>query len=171
MATSMNRSMKALNSTRELADWPGLSLFARRFLAATWENVPSHMCTQRKFKSICASAQSAQSLLPHKETFYPWLSKMRPAKILISLRDCADWSESSLGAHVRRYVLWRCSFIIRRTKCGNTMNGHQCIGTNVWALKRHCNRWRLLSKIILLFSIYYKASRRMKYHPLSFQNK
>ena len=32
--------------------------------------------------------------------------KMRPVKILIRLCECAGWSESSLGAHVRRYIFW-----------------------------------------------------------------
>ena len=36
-----------------------------------------------------------------------WLSKMRPVKILIRLPEYAGWSESSLGAHVRKYVCWR----------------------------------------------------------------
>ena len=54
--------------------------------AATWENVPSNMCAQRRLKSACASAQSDQSLrCPHEETLYPWLSKLRPLKILIRL--------------------------------------------------------------------------------------
>ena len=33
--------------------------------------------------------------------------KMCPVEILIRLLVCAAWSESSLGAHVRRYVFWR----------------------------------------------------------------
>ena len=32
---------------------------------------------------------------------------MRPVKILIRLRECAGWSESSRGAHVHRYNFWR----------------------------------------------------------------
>ena len=39
-----------------------------------------------------------------EETLQPWLSKMRPMKILIRLCEFAGLSESSLGAHVRRYV-------------------------------------------------------------------
>ena len=36
---------------------------------ATWENVPSHMCNQRKLKSAYASAQSIQSRCsPHEES-------------------------------------------------------------------------------------------------------
>ena len=34
--------------------------------------------------------------------------KRRPVKDLIRLRECAGWSESSLGAHVCTYVFWRC---------------------------------------------------------------
>ena len=53
-------------------------------------NVPSDIRAQRRFKSACASVQSDQSLrCPHEETLHPWLSKMRPVKILIRLRECA----------------------------------------------------------------------------------
>ena len=62
------------------------------------------MCAQRRLKSACASAQSDQSLrCSHEETLNPCLSKMRPVKILIRLRESAGWSESSVYAHVRRY--------------------------------------------------------------------
>ena len=55
------------------------------------ENVPFDMCAQRRLKSACASAQSDQSLrYPHEETAHLWLSKMRPVKIMISLRECAN---------------------------------------------------------------------------------
>ena len=65
------------------------------------------MCAQRRLKSACASVKSAQTLhSPHEFTLHTWLSKMRPAKILISLRECAGWSESSPGAHVRRYFFY-----------------------------------------------------------------
>ena len=73
--------------------------------AVTLENVPSHMCAKGRLKSACASAQSDLSFpCPHEETLHP---KMRTVKILIRLGECAGWSESSLGAHVRRYVFWR----------------------------------------------------------------
>ena len=59
----------------------------------------------RRLKSVFASAQSDQRLrFLHKETLHPWLSKMHPGKILIRLRECAGWSESSLGALVWSYV-------------------------------------------------------------------
>ena len=62
------------------------------------------MCGQRKLRSACASAHSDQSLrCPHvKETWYPYLSKMRRMKNLIRLCKCTGLSESSLGAHFRR---------------------------------------------------------------------
>ena len=70
--------------------------------ATMWENVPSYIYVQRRLN------QSDQSLhCPHEETLLPWLSKMLAVKILIRLRECAVWSESSLGAHVRRYISWR----------------------------------------------------------------
>ena len=34
---------------------------------------------------------------------------MRPVKILFTLRECAGWSESSLGTHIRRYTFSRSS--------------------------------------------------------------
>ena len=68
-------------------------------------NVPSDMCAQRRLGSACACAQSDQSICyPHEETLHACLSKMRPVKILIRLRECAGWSESSLGADIQRYV-------------------------------------------------------------------
>ena len=39
--------------------------------------------------------------------------KMRRGKILIRLCECAGWSECSLGAHIRRYVVWRCDTLIK----------------------------------------------------------
>ena len=75
---------------------------------ATWDNVPSDMCDQRRLKSACASVYTYQSFrCPHEEILRPRLSKMRLGKILIRLCECAGWSESLLGADVRRYVFWR----------------------------------------------------------------
>ena len=55
--------------------------------ALTSENVSLGMCTQRRLKSACTSAQSDQGLLCLcEETLHPWLSKMFPEKILVSLR-------------------------------------------------------------------------------------
>ena len=76
--------------------------------SAMSESVSFDMCAQRWLKSACASAQSDKSLrCMHEETLYRLLSKMRPAKILIRLRECAGWSESSLGAYVLRYIFGR----------------------------------------------------------------
>ena len=56
------------------------------------------MCAQW-LKSDCESGQSDQRLCYlHEETLHPWLSKTGPVKILIRQRECAGWSESSLGA-------------------------------------------------------------------------
>ena len=75
--------------------------------AAIRENVLSCMYAHRRLKSACASALTDQRYrCPHEHFLRPWSSKMRPMKILIRLRECAVWSESSLGAHVRRYVFW-----------------------------------------------------------------
>ena len=74
-----------------------------------WENVHSYMCAQRRLRSACASAQSDQSLRrQHEDSLHPWLSKAHPVKILNTLRKCAGWSESSLGAHVQSYIFWHC---------------------------------------------------------------
>ena len=43
---------------------------------------------------------------------YPLLSNSGIVRILIRLRICAGWSESSLGAPIRRYVSWRCVSIM-----------------------------------------------------------
>ena len=76
---------------------------------ATWEKVPFNICAQIRLKSACASAQTDQSInCPREETLIPWLSKMRRMNILIRLRECAGWSESSLGAYAQRSVVWRC---------------------------------------------------------------
>ena len=65
------------------------------------QNVPSDMCAQRRLVSL-RIRESDQSLrCPHEE------SKMHPVKILIRLRECAGWSESSLGAQAWRNVFWR----------------------------------------------------------------
>ena len=63
------------------------------------------ICAPTKTQIILRSPESDQNLrCPFQETLHPWLSKTRPAKILIRLRECAVWSESSLGAHIRKYV-------------------------------------------------------------------
>ena len=55
------------------------------------QNAPSDMCAQRRLKLACASAQSDKSLrCLHDETLHPCLSKIRPVKILIRLRECVS---------------------------------------------------------------------------------
>ena len=78
-------------------------------LTETAENVLSDMCAQRRFRSACAFAQSDQNLhWAHFGLTRMWSFFLLKTKALISLRDCAGWFESSLGAHVRRYVFGRC---------------------------------------------------------------
>ena len=66
-----------------------------------------------KGKHTCSSIENTNQpalpsslRCPHVETLHPRLSKVRPVKILIKLRECAVWSESSLGTHVRILTLW-----------------------------------------------------------------
>ena len=69
----------------------------------------------------CANAQADLNLRwTHLSESRPsfvtlWPSKMRPVKILIRLRECADWSESSLGTPVRKYflTLWIIYYFLR----------------------------------------------------------
>ena len=46
---------------------------------------------------------------PHEHKLH-WVPEIRTVKVLIRLRECAGWSESSLGAHVQRCVFLRCGF-------------------------------------------------------------
>ena len=58
--------------------------------------------------SACVSMQSDWSLrCTHEETLHPWLSKNEPREDSDPTARLRSWSESSLGAHVRRYVFWR----------------------------------------------------------------
>ena len=74
---------------------------SNKILGETWEKVLSGMYVKR----ILRSTQSDLSLrCTLEETLHPWLSNLRPGKIPIRQRECACWSESSLSAHVSRYV-------------------------------------------------------------------
>ena len=86
--------------------------------AAMWGNVPSDMCTERRLKLDFAPAQSVQSLhCLHEETLNSWLSKKRPVKILIRLRECAGCSESSLDAHTKvRFLTLRIIIMMSNDK-------------------------------------------------------
>ena len=70
------------------------------YWVSTLDNVPSEMCTQLRFKSAWAFAEYS---LPAWRKFVSWL-----VKIQIWLHKSAGWSESLLGAHIRRYVFCRC---------------------------------------------------------------
>ena len=76
-----------------------------------WEKYTNRYVRKRTFspprQTVLNQHAHLCSLISHRclydETFRPWLSNMCPVKILIRLRECAVWSESSLGARVLRY--------------------------------------------------------------------
>ena len=69
---------------------------------------PSDRCAQWRFRSACANAQSDLNLywahfgLPRVQRFF-----MQTTKTLVQLRRFAGWFESSMGAHVWRYIFSR----------------------------------------------------------------
>ena len=71
--------------------------------ATTWgKSTLWHAVTTKTQISLLIRTVWPVFVVRTKETFHPWLSKMRPVNILIRLRGCAIWSESSLGAHIWR---------------------------------------------------------------------
>ena len=61
--------------------------------------------------SLRIRAVFSESSLSAWRDFPSLIIQIRPVKILIRLRECAGWSESSLGAYARRYV-WRCGLFL-----------------------------------------------------------
>ena len=54
--------------------------------------------------------QDQESSLSAYINFAHWLSKLRSVKILIRLRECASWSDSSFGGiYAQKYIFWRYS--------------------------------------------------------------
>ena len=78
---------------------------------AKYENVPSGMCAQRTDES--APSHSLISLPwpfgkkknKKKTNFASLAIQNAPVKILTRLSESAGWSEFSLGAYARRYVI------------------------------------------------------------------
>ena len=71
------------------------------------------MCARRKIQiSLSIPIVRSVSSFPYELTLHPWLSQLRPGKILIRLCECTGWSESSLDAHVHRYVFWPCDSFV-----------------------------------------------------------
>ena len=67
-------------------------------------NPTKWLCTQRRLRPACISAQFDQSLrCPHEENLGPLLPIERTAKTLIRLGGCPGWFESSLGVHSLRW--------------------------------------------------------------------
>ena len=79
---------------------------------AMWENVPSDMCAQRSLKTVWSetllSAWRKVVSLPIQN------ARSEYSDQTARMRGCAGWPESSLGAHVRGYVLWRCGLYVDR---------------------------------------------------------
>ena len=76
-----------------------------------------------------------QSSLSKKRTIASLAIKMCPVKIVIRMREYADWSESSLGAYVRKYVFCRCGL---NTGCDT--ESHLCIVDMFLFLLCHINK-------------------------------
>ena len=79
---------------------------------------------------------------------------MRIMKILIRLRGCAGWFESSLGTHVRRYVFSRCGPGPKNT--WYVMQEHitkTCLH-NFDPLKPHFNIVKLVFTVYIMFSYF-----------------
>ena len=80
----LRRFLLVINIAAIMEIWIGWYLNIPTPWNAAWWNISSDMCAQRRLKSACASTQSDQSLCcPHEETLHPWLSKIRPVKILV----------------------------------------------------------------------------------------
>ena len=76
-------------------------------LPETWDNVPSDMCAQWRL------AQTDKSLLClHENTlhFASMAIHNAPSGYYYKIVQCAGWSDSSLGAHLRVFTFWRCSW-------------------------------------------------------------
>ena len=88
-----------------------MSYWVSMFICAVWSGHCLFAPQRGKtYRLTCAHLCSLVGLhCPHVEILYPWLSKMLSVNTLIRLFECAGWSESSLSAHVWRYVcliLW-----------------------------------------------------------------
>ena len=77
------------------------------FLKSQREKTCVLTCTPSRHISDCASMQYDWSFRCSHKTFHSCLSKTHPVKTLIRLCKWADWSESTLGTNVRKYVFWR----------------------------------------------------------------
>ena len=108
-------------------------------LSCNVRSLPSDRFAQRRLKSgLCIWSETSLS----EETMHPRLSKTRPVKILIRLRECAVWSESSLGAHVRRYVFWRYGCVGYRHDVAATFCV-LCMRKQHWSDCKCAHMWRV----------------------------
>ena len=103
------------------------------------KNVTSDMCVQRRLKPACPSAQSERYSLSTWCNFAYLVSQNAPAEILIRLRECSRWSESSLSAHVQKHVFW--AKVLSKIK-----KLHRCVTNygDVIAPRRHQNQCHVI---------------------------
>ena len=90
--------------------------------AATSRNVPWDICAKWRFKSTEHPRSLISLHFPYVDTLHPCLSKMRPAKILIRLRECAVWSESALSAY-----FWTLRFLCCHAVCEQRRPRPACV--------------------------------------------
>ena len=105
------------------------------------------MCAQRRLKLASATAQSIQSLpCPHKEILHPWLSNMRPVKILIRLHHAqADlnlfWAHMSAGvfSDVATQMPFAMYCVVQSEILANAKLAQQTYNVATTSLQRRCN--------------------------------
>ena len=68
--------------------WPVLFIISIINLSTTWENVSSDMYAKQRLKSACASTVWSESSFSAWKLLHFRLSKMRPMRISIRLRQC-----------------------------------------------------------------------------------
>ena len=107
-----------------------------------WANfqhkVQDRTCVQWRFKSVCTSTQSDQKTsFPPKRNVDSWLLIKRPLKTQISLRWCAGWSESSLGAHANLYLFLETESILIIVNCTKRPPCYPFVNENISCLGRH----------------------------------
>ena len=106
MIQTSRQFVSTLRRSVELCD-SSLSRHCRARRTVTSGNVPSDMCAQRRQISLRIRAVWSEPSLSSCRNFSSLAiqkSLNRSVKVLIRLRECAGWSESSLGVHVRFYL-------------------------------------------------------------------
>ena len=102
---------------------------------------------KRRLKPACASAQFDQRLrCPHGETLHPWLSEMRPKKILILPRYDAQADLNLRLAHMSEGWFSECTTHIL------TESAHDKSNTKICATSENSNQPAHLRGLIRVFA-------------------